>query len=378
MGRFRGQSGLLAKDSNRNAGWQTHQKGIEKKSKPIIHLKTSYFMETHYYIGIDVSKATLDWAVFNGKTLVLQTQSLNTVVAIKATIKVLKALPGFTTIQSVCCLEHTGVYNALILDQLIAHQLPTWLESSLQIKKAGGLQRGKSDSIDAQRIAEYAYRFRDRMRLWQPPRQLLQELVTLNALRQRLLLVRQQLQVPVNEQADFVSTRLQKQLTKHCQASLKAINADLEQVNRQMDQLIRSDEHLSELFELITSIPGVGPAVATEMIIATDEFKKFTDPKKLACHAGVVPFEHSSGTSVRGRSRVSQHARKRLKFLFHLAAMSAIRVKGELQDYYQRKVAEGKNKMLILNAVRNKIIHRIYAVVKRGEKYDKFYSPSIA
>lgn len=334
-------------------------------------------METLYYIGIDVSKATLDWAVFNGKTLVLQTQSLNSVVAIKATIKVLKALPGFTTTQSVCCLEHTGIYNALILDQLLTHQLPTWLESSLQIKKAGGLQRGKSDSIDAQRIAEYAFRFRDRMRLWQPPRPLLQELVTLSALRQRLLLVRQQLQVPVNEQADFVSARLQKQLTKHCQASLKAINADLEQVNRQMDQLIRRDQHLSELFELMTSIPGVGPAVATEVILATDEFKKFTDPKKLACHAGVAPFEYSSGTSVRGRSRVSQHARKRLKFLFHLAAMSAIRVKGELQDYYQRKVAEGKNKMLILNAVRNKIIHRIYAVVKRGEKYDKFYSPSI-
>jgi len=70
--------------------------------------------------------------------------------------------------------------------------------------------------------------------------------------------------------------------------------------------------------------------------------------------------------------------RKRLKFLFHLAAMSAIRVKGELQTYYQRKVAEAvprrdKNKMSILNAVRNKLIHRIYAVVKRKQKYNIFY-----
>ena len=218
-------------------------------------------------------------------------------------------------------------YNAHILDQLVAHQLPTWLESSLHIKQAGGLHRGKSDSLDAQRIAEYAYSFQDRMRLWQPPRQLLQELVILSALRQRLLLVWQQLQVPVNEQAAFVSTRLQKQLTRHCQASLKAINADLEQVNRQMDELIHQDQQLCELFKLMTSIPGIGPAVATEVILATDEFKNFAEPKKLACHAGVAPFEHSSGSSIRGRSRVNQHARKRLKFLFHLAAMSAIRVK---------------------------------------------------
>ncbi|MBN8820556.1 MULTISPECIES: IS110 family transposase [unclassified Spirosoma] len=330
-------------------------------------------MDVQYYIGIDVSKATLDWAVFNGKTIVLQTQSLNSVAAIKATIKALKSLPGFTNTQSVFCLEHTGVYNAHILDQLMAHQLPTWLESSLHIKQAGGLQRGKSDSIDAQRIAEYAYRFRDRMRLWQPPRQLLQELVILSALRQRLLLVRQQLQVPVNEQAAFVSTKLQKQLTRHCQASLKSINADLEQVSRQMDELIHQDQQLCELFKLMTSVPGVGPAVATEVILATDEFKNFSEPKKLACHAGVAPFEHSSGSSIRGRSRVNQHARKRLKFLFHLAAMSAIRVKGELQTYYQRKVAEGKNKMSILNAVRNKLIHRICAVVKRKQKYDIFY-----
>jgi transposase len=101
----------------------------------------------------------------------------------------------------------------------------------------------------------------------------------------------------------------------------------------------------------------------------------------------VAPFEHSSGSSVRagppgGRSRVSQHARKRppggpVKFLFHLAAMSAVRVKGELQVYYQRKVAEGKNKMSVLNAVRNKIIHRICAVVRRGEKYDNSYPLSL-
>lgn len=94
--------------------------------------------------------------------------------------------------ESACCMEHTGIYNAHLLSFLRKISLPIWLESSLQIKKSGGLQRGKNDAIDAQRIAEYAFRFRDQMRLWQPPRPVVQKLAALSALRQRLLLVRQQ------------------------------------------------------------------------------------------------------------------------------------------------------------------------------------------
>ena len=91
-----------------------------------------------------------------------------------------------------------------------------------------------------------------------------------------------------------------------------------------------------------------------------------------------APVRYRSGTSIRGKTRVSHQARKRLKSLFHLGAMSVIRGPGELQDYYQRKVAEGKNKMLVLNAIRNKLIHRVYAVVRQGKKYDKNYVSPLA
>lgn len=330
-------------------------------------------MDIRYFIGIDISKATLDWAVFDGKSIVLQSQSTNSETGIKATLKLVKALPGFTLTESVCCMEHTGIYNAHVLSHLYKIKFPLWLESSLQIKKAGGLQRGKTDTIDAVRIAEYAYRFRDKMRLWQPPRLVLQKLAILSALRQRLLLVRQQLHQPITEQEGFVDGALQKQVSKTCQASLKAIDTDLKAANDQINGLIESDERLHELFKLITSVPGVGSTTATELLVTTNEFKAITEAKKLACHAGVAPFQYRSGTSVRGKTGVSQHARKRLKSLFHLGAMSAIKMKGELRDYYQRKVAEGKNKMLVLNAVRNKLIHRICSVVHRQQKYDKNY-----
>jgi hypothetical protein len=74
---------------------------------------------------------------------------------------------------------------------------------------------------------------------------------------------------------------------------------------------------------------------------------------RLRLHKPWKSVRHSSGSSIRGKTRVDHHARKSLKTLLHLAAMSALQVKGELQDYYQRKVNEGKNKMLVINALRN-------------------------
>lgn len=334
-------------------------------------------MDIRYFVGIDIAKATLDWAVYDGKRVVLQTSTANTVAGIKTALRLLRSLPSWKPAHAVFCMEHTGIYNAHLLEFLHKLRLPIWLESSLQIKKAGGLQRGKTDSIDAQRIAEYAYRFRDQLRLWQPPRAVVQQLALLSATRQRLILVYNQLAGPLQEQQGFINPTLQKQLSKSCQASLTALEKDRKAIDKAIEAVVKQDTHLCQLFELVTSVPGIGMATATEVIIATNELQTITDPKKMACHAGVAPFNYQSGSSFRGRPGVSQHARKRLKSLFHLAAMSAIRMKGELQDYYQRKVRAGKNKMLVLNAIRNKLIHRIYAVVARGEKYDKNYVPAL-
>ncbi|WP_139361756.1 transposase, partial [Spirosoma sp. 209] len=100
--------------------------------------------------------------------------------------------------------------------------------------------------------------------------------------------------------------------------------------------------------------------------------------KQFACYAGVAPFPYQSGSSIRGKTRVSPMADKHMKTLLHLSAMTAIRAKGELRDYYQRKVGEGKNKMAVLNAVRNKLIGRAYAVVSKNQEYDKTYAYSLA
>jgi transposase len=125
--------------------------------------------------------------------------------------------------------------------------------------------------------------------------------------------------VPVVEQETFISKSLQKTLKGNVKKSLKALQEEQKAVEQAIKQLIQADVRLKELFDLMVSVPGVGPVIATELLITTNEMKTINDPKRLACHAGVAPFEYRSGSSIRGKTRVSHQARKRLKALIHMA-----------------------------------------------------------
>ena len=102
-----------------------------------------------------------------------------------------------------------------------------------------------------------------------------------------------------------------------------------------------------------------------------NEFKNITEAKKFACYSGVVPFQYTSGTRVNSKSKVSKMANHQMKTLLHMAALSSLRIKGEIQDFYYRKIEEGKNKMYIINAIRNKIVLRVFAYVKNNRMCQK-------
>ena len=109
--------------------------------------------------------------------------------------------------------------------------------------------------------------------------------------------------------------------------------------------------------------------MASNMIVHTDGFQKFSEARQFASYCGVAPFPYSSGTSLKGRNKVSPLANKGIKAILHLCAVSVIKNSTEMKEYYQRKLATGKHKMCVLNAVRNKILHRIFAVIKREQPY---------
>ena len=134
---------------------------------------------------------------------------------------------------------------------------------------------------------------------------------------------------------------------------------------------IRTDPQTERQYDLLRTIPGVGPQLAAYLVACTDGFARFNTPRQLSCHAGVAPFERSSGSSVRGRTQVSHQADKSLKTLLHMSALVSVREPGELRQYFERKRAEGKKPILVVNAVRNKLVHRVCAVIRNNRPYER-------
>lgn len=335
-------------------------------------------MEFTFCIGTDVSKNELDFAVMEGRQLLFHREIENNTKAINAFLKELLKLPGFKLEQALFCMEHTGIYNNHLLVCLHKMKASICLEAASQIKNSLGNLRGKNDKIDAIRIAEYAYRNRYELRLWSPKRDVLVSLSQLASTRSRLIQVRKTLTTAISENNGFVDKKTAKQNENLCSRTLKAINLDLLNTDKAIDVLVSEDTELKRLFGLITSVCGVGNVTATQVVLTTNEFKDIDEAKKFACYSGVAPFVKESGI-FRGKARVSHMANKKVKTLLHLAALVAIQHNPELRTYYERKVnEEKKNKMSVINAVRNKLVLRIFACVKQNRMYEKNYSKLLA
>ena len=332
------------------------------------------FNSLTFFIGIDVSKLTLDVTVLAPKSSTKKYKQIyNTVAGLKVLNSWLRKIDGFKYSHALFCLEHTGIYTRVVLNYLSDKSANIWLESSLYIKKSLGLTRGKNDKIDSLRIAEYAYRFIDKAELYQNNLPVITELKDLLTCRARLKKQLKINRVAINEliKADPVQGEKIELLSM---ATVRGIELSVKEVEKEIMDIVEQNKKLKEVYDLATSIPGVGPILTLKLMVYTKMFTKFKNNRQLACYCGVAPFEHSSGTSVRGKTGVSKFANSDLKSTLHMAAISSVQHNPDLKVYYERKVKEGKNKMSAINAVRNKLLYRIVAVVNRKTPYVNVYN----
>jgi transposase len=326
-----------------------------------------------YFIGIDVSRNELDYAVMCGKKFLFHKELENKVTSISEFISELKTLPKFTISKSVFCMEHTGFYCNHLLNTLRKVKANVVLENALTIKSSLGILRGKYDKIDAIRIAQYAYINRDELRIWLPERLIIQKLTAFCTLRNRLVSIQMGLKTPVEEQQSFVKSGINKMIIKGCKRSIQAVKEDLVELEIMIRELLKTDDYLNRLFEIVTSVPSIGFVTALQIIVSTNEFRDISNPKKFACYAEVAPFRKESGLYKR-KPKVSAIANKKVKSLLHICAISAIKNKGEIREYYLRKTqVEGKPKMAVINAVRYKLILRIFACVNQNRHFQSVY-----
>lgn len=330
-------------------------------------------MQIKQFVGIDVSKETLDLSVvINGKAI-SHYCVLNNTREIKSVInKIMRAFGGIYE-ETIFCMEYTGLYNRPLINWLQFNRCKIWLESGVHLRKTLGLVRGKSDKVDSFRIAMFAYTNRHQIKYWVAPRKVVDRISALLSQRNRMMKARKQLATANSEQKKFIDKEIMHSLNVYTNRTTSVIDKQVKAIEEEILLLIQGDEKLKHLYDIITSVNGIGFVIATHILVTTNEFININDPKKYACYCGVVPFEHTSGSSIRGRNRVSHMANKSIKTLLHLAAVSIIRMPGELQNYYNRKVSEGKNKMSAINAIRNKLLLRVFACVNQNKLYTKNY-----
>ncbi len=315
------------------------------------------------FVGVDISKKTLD--IILGSSGNYHDHRIdNTIGSIRRFFR-----KHLNEGHFIIGMENTGRYNWPLLAVLSDHCFEVYVVNPLHINKSLGLVRGKDDRTDARRICDFIRKNHAELTLWEPKRKVIEELGVLISERKRLKKMKTQTLCAQKDLMMMENGSTKKTLIKNNRILTKNINDRINVLETALDDLVKQDESLNQQSRLLQTVTGIGKVLCWNLLYKTNEFRSISDPRKMACYAGVVPFEHSSGTSIRGRSRVSGYADRDLKGILHMAAMSSIRLDGELRTYYLRKVAEGKNKMSVLNAVRNKIIHRAFAVIKHGRVY---------
>ena len=325
-----------------------------------------------FHVGVDISKLKLDVNLLNSQTL----QSEHFVIdndpkSIKNFVKLLTKRK-IDLKQVLFCCENTGVYTNHLSYTLLGLELDLWIVPAIEIKRSKGMSRGKNDKTDAKDISYYSYRNIDKLQLYRLAEIDIQKLKMLYTEREKVLKTLLLLET-TKENSEFVNKEVFKEVSTINQSLTNTIKKTINKIEKRIKEIIKSNQELNKQYTLIKSVPGIGEQTSLYFIIATKGFSAFKNWRQFACYSGVAPFEYSSGTSIKGRTKVNHMADKKMKSLLQMCAMTTLKYDPQLKEYYMKKKEERKNSMLVLNNIRCKLISRVFAVVKRETPYINTY-----
>lgn len=317
-------------------------------------------------VGIDISKNWIDVFVHSSQ---MHEVFENSNKGIKKMLKWSLKTSIYPKDQLLFIFEHTGLYSELITDLLYQEDIIFTIVSGLEIKRSLGLVRGKDDKADSIKIALYGYRLRDEIRPFQPDNTSIKSIKKLLALRERFVKQRAGFKASLKEQKRILKLKEDKVLLDVQAKTINFLTNQISVIEQKLQEIITENQDLKKIFNLITSIKGVGKQTALFLIAYTAGFTKFKNARKFASYCGIAPFPNKSGTSIKGRTKVSNLANKKIKSLLDMCAKTSIQSNMEMKLFYNKRVEQGKNKMATINIIRNKVLARIFAVVKRQTPY---------
>ena len=332
------------------------------------------FTHKKHFIGVDISNAKLDLALlkdaekeqFQDKVVSNDFKGFDSISEWLGKIKI-------DLNDCVFCMEHTGTYGLLFFAWLSQMGINYCVEPALKIKRSLGVTRGKSDKIDACRIASYAYTYRTKLRQFNLPSGLMLQIKQLLTYRDQMVRICSSLKNSLKSHKQYQRVSGLKSVSEEIENQIADSENRIEKIEQQVLELIKSDDSLFKNYKLATSVIGVAFVIASYMLVTTNNFTSFNNGRQYACYSGIAPFAHQSGTSLKGKTKVSNIANKKIKAILSNGANSAVQWDPELKKYYKRKSAQGKEHKLIINSIRCKLVNRVFAVVKRQTPYVNIY-----
>lgn len=326
-----------------------------------------------FFVGVDVSKSWIDVSSTEGQAVTHAGRFNNSIAGFKKVILHLKKSTAADLSEWFVCFENTGTYSKLLLQWLCSQGISCREENPSVIAKLPGIRRGKSDKMDAGLICQFAHEKRDKIKPTPLAPPAITELKKL--LSRRNLHIRQcaALKTSLKEHKSEFPAGLFKQLDEHNNLLILKHQECISFIENRIEELIHSNEEMNKNSKLVKSVIGVGPVITWYMIATTGNFRNFETSRKYATYGGIAPFSKGSGIK-KGRNRVSPIANKQIKALLSNGALAAIQWDPEIKRYYKRKKAEGKMEGVVFNNVKNKLVARAFAAVKRGTPFVKLSS----
>ena len=316
-------------------------------------------------IGIDVSKEKLDcaWPREEGK---LKTKVFsNTIAGWQELIEWSLKNTGLEIEQLHFVMEATGIYHEQLAASLYDAGAKVSVVNPAQVKRyAQGVGvRTKNDKKDSVVLARYG--LKESPKLWQPEAL---EIRTLKALIARLDGIEKDLQREKNRQEKALISKAPEAVISSLSQMIGLLEAEQQRLDGLLDDHINKHEKLKENKALLESIPGVGKVIATRMLMIIGS-RQFESASQCSAYLGLVPVQHESGSSIRGRSRLSKAGNPVIRAKLYMAAVVATRYNPDIKAQYVRLTSKGKSKMSALGAAMRKLVQICFGVLKHQQSY---------
>ena len=334
-------------------------------------------MNKELYFGVDVSKNWLDVAYYNGVTIdwkgghIRVDNNLHGFIQIGKWLKKLNAEKDC----ALFCMEYTGLYS---------QGFRLWLEKEdikygmVQPRKMHrfepdlgenerAIDRIKTDEVDSFRIAMYCEKHQRKIKT--SPSKLPGEayLKLKRLLSERKQYTKQS--TLYKQQLHDISEYDTEGSCKRKQYGLDFVKNQIHQTDKEIQKVLEQDPNLATNYNLLRSIKGIGLVVAVETIVLTENFTSISNPRKYACYIGIAPARKESGISVKGGEHVSRKGFTQAKADLSIVCLVSIKWDPNIKAYWERKKSEGKCTGIVLNAIKFKLVLRMFAVIKRQQPY---------